>query len=151
MVLVRAARPQPAASITEIGLRALAPADAVHAAAFQRAGLLQVEALDELFAAAQTLSTVRTFPGRRLAILGNGGGVGLLAAQQLARLGGTLATLAPQTVAALDAVLPRVADLGTPVDLWSTPTAGNSAAVEALLRDPDSDAVVTCERILAMT
>src|SRR5690606_11759475 len=45
VVLVRAARPQPAASITEIGLRALAPADAVHAAAFQRAGLLQVEAL----------------------------------------------------------------------------------------------------------
>ena len=88
-----------------------------HAAAFQRAGVLQVEALDELFAAAETLATLRTFPGRRLAILGNGGGVGLLAAQQLARLGGTLATLAPQTVAALDAVLPGGWSHDNPVDL----------------------------------
>ncbi|TWG89081.1 acetyltransferase [Luteimonas sp. J16] len=152
VVLVRAARPQPAASITEIGLRALAPADAVHAAAFQRAGLLQVEALDELFAAAQTLSTVRTFPGRRLAILGNGGGVGLLAAQQLARLGGTLATLAPQTVAALDAVLPGGWSHDNPVDLVVDADGERyGAAVEALLQDPDSDALLVVNVPTAFT
>ncbi|HLT43800.1 MAG TPA: GNAT family N-acetyltransferase [Luteimonas sp.] len=143
VVLVRAARPQPPASIAEVGLRALAPAEAVHAAAFRRAGLLQVAALDDLFAAAQTLSTLRTFPGRRLAILGNGGGVGLLAAQQLAQLGGTLATLSPQTVAALDALLPGGWSHDNPVDLVVDADGERYAtAIEALLADPGNDALL---------
>src|SRR5690606_36684875 len=80
---VKSARPQYSQSNAEVGNRALAPSAAVHAAAFRQACLLQVGALDDLFAAAETLGTLRTFPGRRLAILGNGGGVGVLAAQQL--------------------------------------------------------------------
>jgi len=70
---------------------ALAGADAVYDAAFHRAGLLRVLDLDELFAAAETLGRVRPFPGERLAILTNGGGVGVLAVDRLADLGGTLA------------------------------------------------------------
>ena len=68
-----------------------APADAVYDAAFRRAGLLRVLDLDELFAAAETLGRVRPFEGRRLAILTNGGGLGVLAVDRLADLGGTLA------------------------------------------------------------
>lgn len=143
VVVVRAARPQPPARIAEVGLRALAPADAVHAAAFRRAGLLQVDALDELFAAAETLANLRTFPGRRLAILGNGGGVGLLAAQRLQRLGGTLATLSQATVDALDALLPGGWSHANPVDLVvDADGARYATAVDALLADPEVDALL---------
>ena len=143
VVLVRAARPGPPPRMAEVGMRALAPEAAVHAAAFQRAGVLQVDALDDLFAAAETLASLRTFPGRRLAILGNGGGVGLLAAQQLAQLGGTLATLSPQTVEALDAVLPGGWSHDNPVDLVVDADGERYAsAIEALLADPDNDALL---------
>lgn len=143
VVVVKPARPQPPQSIAEVGLRALAPPDAVHAAAFRRAGLLQVDALDDLFAAAETLGTLRTFPGRRLAILGNGGGVGMLAAQQLERLGGTLAALSPQTRQALDGVLGGGWSRDNPVDIVvDADGARYATAVEGLLADPDNDALL---------
>ncbi len=143
VVVVKSARPGPPQSIAEVGLRALAPSHAVHAAAFRRAGLLQVEALDDLFAAAETLGTVRTFPGRRLAILGNGGGVGVLAAQQLQQLGGTLATLSDATVRTLDALLQRGWSRDNPVDIVvDADGARYATAVEALLEDPGNDALL---------
>ena len=143
VVVVKAGTPGAPQSIAEIGIRALAPSEAVHAAAFRRAGLLQVDALDELFAAAGTLGTLRTFPGRRLGILGNGGGIGLLAAQQLTRLGGSLATLAPETVAALDRLLPGGWSHDNPVDLVVDADGGRYAdAVQALLDDPGTDALM---------
>ena len=67
---------------------ALAGSDAVYDAAFRRAGLLRVLDLDELFAAAETLGRVRPFLGKRLAILTNGGGIGMLAVDRLVDLGG---------------------------------------------------------------
>ena len=54
--------------------------------------------LDELFAAAETLGRVKPFPGNRLAILTNGGGLGVLAVDRLVDLGGTLAELSPATM-----------------------------------------------------
>ena len=68
---------------------ALAGSDAVFDAAFRRAGLLRVYDLDELFAAVETLSRVAPFPGDRVTVLTNGGGLGVLAVDRLADLGGT--------------------------------------------------------------
>ena len=73
---------------------ALAGSDAVFDAAFRRAGLLRVYVLDELFAAVETLSRVAPFPAIA-AVLTNGGGLGVLAVDRLADLGGRLATLCP--------------------------------------------------------
>ena len=70
--------------------------------------LLRVLDLDELFAAAATLGHVKPFSGNRLAILTNGGGIGVLAVDRLMDLGGTLATLSPDTMNALDAALPPI-------------------------------------------
>ena len=152
VVVVKSGRPEPAQSIAEVGIRALAPADAVHAAAFRRAGLLQVDALDELFAAAETLATLHTFPGRRLALLGNGGGVGVLAAQQLLRLGGTPADLSPATVETLDRLLPGRWSQGNPVDIVVDADGERYAtAVEALLADPLNDALLVVNVPTAFT
>ncbi|TWT22458.1 bifunctional acetate--CoA ligase family protein/GNAT family N-acetyltransferase [Luteimonas marina] len=152
VVVVKSARPQAPQRIAEVGLRALAPPEAVHAAAFRRAGLLQVDALDDLFAAAETLGTLRTFPGRRLAMLGNGGGVGVLAAQQLVRLGGTVAALSPETIATLDALLPGGWSQDNPVDIVVDADGERYAtAVEALLADPQNDALLVVNVPTAFT
>ena len=65
-------------------------------AAFRRAGLLRVFDLDELFAASETLGHVTALSGKRLAILTNGGGVGVLAVDRLVELGGELANISPR-------------------------------------------------------
>lgn len=129
----------------------LARSDAVYDAAFRRAGLLRVGALDELFAAAQTLGRLGTFPGRRLAILSNGGGVGALARDQLGALGGTLATLSSATVDRLDRALPDWSRCN-PVDIVVDADGERyAAAVEALLADPDNDAVLVVNVPTAFT
>ena len=84
----------------------LAGVDAVYAAAFRRAGLLRVFDLDKLFAAAETLGRLSPFKGNRLAIMTNGGGIGVLAVDCVIDLGDALAGLSPQTLAKLNSVLP---------------------------------------------
>src|SRR6516164_7043435 len=83
VVVVKSGRHAQGAKAAQTHTGALAGADAVYDAAFRRAGLLRVLDLDELFAAAETLGRVRPFPGKRLAILTNGGGVGVLAVDRL--------------------------------------------------------------------
>ena len=122
---------------------ALAGSDAVYDAAFRRAGLLRVLDLDELFAAAETLGQLRPFPATVLPILTNGGGIGVLAVDRLADLGGTLAGLSPQTMARLDAALPPIWSRANPVDIAGDADATRYAvALEALLGDPANDAIL---------
>ena len=122
---------------------ALAGSDAVYDAAFRRAGLLRVLDLDELFAAAETLGRLSPFPGNRLAILTNGGGVGVLAVDRLIDFGGTLATISPHVMKQLDAALPPIWSKANPVDIAGDADAHRYAsALEPLLADPANDAVL---------
>ncbi len=127
---------------------ALAGADAVYDAVFARAGVLRVYSLEELFDAAETLANYAAATGRRsgesrLAILTNGGGLGVLATDALIDAGGRLAELAPETIAELDKQLPATWSRGNPVDIiGDAPGARYRAATEALLRDPGSDALL---------
>jgi acetyltransferase len=143
VVVVKSGRHAQAAKAAQTHTGALAGADAVYDAAFRRAGLLRVLDLDELFAAAETLGRVRPFPGKRLAILTNGGGVGVLAVDRLADLGGTLAGISPETMKRLDAALPPIWSRANPVDIAGDADATRyTAALEALLEDPQNDAVL---------
>ena len=107
VIVVKTGRHAQGARAAATHTGALAGSDAVYDAAFRRAGLLRVFDLEELFAAAETLGLLHPFKGKRLAILTNGGGIGVLAVDRLIDLGGTLAELSTQTRAKLDAVLPR--------------------------------------------
>jgi len=129
------------AALTHTG--ALAGSDAVYDAAFRRAGLLRVLDLDEMFAAAETLGRLTTLSGKRLAILTNGGGVGVLAVDRLADLGGELAGISPQAMNKLDAALPPIWSRANPVDIaGDADDARYAAALEQLLDDEENDAVL---------
>ena len=143
VVVVKSGRHAQGAKAAATHTGALAGSDAVYDAAFRRAGLLRVHALDELFAAAKTLGHLRQAPGRRLAILTNGGGIGVLAVDRLIDLGGTLAALDEATVRRLDAVLPPTWSRSNPVDIVGDADASRYAtALEALLSDHENDAVL---------
>ncbi len=122
---------------------ALAGSDAVYDAAFRRAGLLRVLDLDELFAAAETLGHLTSLAGKRLAILTNGGGVGVLAVDRLADFGGELAGISPATMAKLDAALPPIWSHANPADISGDADEQRYAvALEQLLNDDANDAVL---------
>src|SRR5262245_1720000 len=143
VVVVKSGRHRQGARAAATHTGALAGADAVYDAAFRRAGLLRVLDLDELFAAAETLGRLRRVPGKRLAILTNGGGIGVLAVDRLADLGGTLAELSPETLARLDAALPPIWSRANPVDIAGDADESRYAvALEGLLGDPANDAVL---------
>ena len=91
VMVIKAGRHAQGAKAAATHTGALAGSDAVYDAAFRRAGLLRVLDLDELFAAAETLGARRAVPATALAILTNGGGIGVLAVDRLIDLGGTLA------------------------------------------------------------
>ncbi len=129
------------AALTHTG--ALAGSDAVYDAAFRRAGLLRVIDLDELFAAVETLARRTALAGKRLAILTNGGGVGVLAVDRLVDLGGELAAISPQTMSKLDAVLPPIWSRANPIDIaGDADEARYGAALDLLLADDANDAVL---------
>ncbi|MEO7336295.1 MAG: GNAT family N-acetyltransferase, partial [Caldimonas sp.] len=122
---------------------ALMGSDAVFDAAIRRAGMLRVDTLADLFDAAETLARTGPLRGERLAIVTNGGGAGVLAADALALGGGVLARFDAATLAALDASLPSTWSHGNPIDLiGDAPTERYVAALSAVLDAPDNDAVL---------
>jgi acetyltransferase len=143
VVVVKSGRHAEAAKAAASHTGALAGVDAVYDAAFRRAGLLRVDDLDELFDAVETLSRVKPFRGRRLAVLTNGGGLGVLAVDRLVDLDGTLAGLSAKTIDRLNSVLPPTWSKGNPVDIvGDAPPQRYQSALEALLADENTDAVL---------
>ena len=143
VIVIKAGRHPRAAKAAATHTGALAGADAVYDAAFRRAGVLRVRDINELFEAAETLGRIRPFDGDRLAILTNGGGIGVLAVDELIDAGGHLAELSPDTSLALDKVLPVTWSHANPVDIvGDADPARFSAALEPLLADPANDAVM---------
>ena len=98
---------------------------------------------DDLFAAAEILARAPQLNGERLAILTNGGGAGVLAADELQDAQGSLATLDAATIAALDKALPSTWSHGNPVDIIGDASAKRyTDALHLLLHDAQTDAVL---------
>ena len=143
VVVVKSGRMAQGARAAATHTGALAGSDAVYDAAFQRAGVLRVSDLRELFDCAETLGRLKSPPGKRLAILTNGGGIGVLAVDRLADLGGIPATISLELRQKLDAVLPPTWSGSNPVDIIGDADSARYAAVlDLLLADPDNDAVL---------
>ena len=122
---------------------ALAGAYDVHAAAFERAGVVMVESLSDLLDAAAALSSRAAPPGPRLAIVTNGGGAGILALDAMTATGARLADLSPETLSRLDAALPEGWSHGHPVDVMGDAHADRyRAALDIVLEDTGVDAVL---------
>ena len=131
---------------------ALTGADEVYNAAFERAGMLRVMDMQALFDAVETLAMSHPFPGDRLAILTNGGGMGVLAVDVLIDKKGRLAELSPETISRLNSVLPAAWSHNNPVDIAGDAPPGRYIdAIKALLEDEGVDAllVLNCPSAVA--
>ncbi|HTP47316.1 MAG TPA: GNAT family N-acetyltransferase [Casimicrobiaceae bacterium] len=117
--------------------------DQVFTAALKRAGTLRVRSYMQLFAAARLLAVGRIPRGNRLAVVTNGRGPGLLAADCARDLGVELAEFGEATRAALTGLLPTSAVPTNPVDVGGEASPERfGGAVKAVLGDNGADAVL---------
>ncbi|WP_312164552.1 bifunctional acetate--CoA ligase family protein/GNAT family N-acetyltransferase [Phenylobacterium sp.] len=143
VVVVKAGRSAAGAKAAFSHTGALAGADLVYEAAFRRAGMLRVGGLRELFDAVSTLAAGLRVYGDRLAILTNGGGAGVMAADALEARDGRLAELSPETLEKLAAAAPIYWSGANPVDiLGDTHAPLYGQALEVLLEDRNADAIL---------
>ena len=117
--------------------------DAVFEAAFRRAGMLRVNDLIELFAAVESLAHASALKGERLAIMSNGGGPAVLAADELIIKGGKLAQLSPALLNDLNQHLPNTWSKQNPIDMVGDANAQRYGDTLKRLMDEDNiDAIL---------
>jgi acyl-CoA synthetase (NDP forming)/GNAT superfamily N-acetyltransferase len=117
--------------------------DAATDALFRQAGVLRVETTQTLFDAAELLERQPLPSGRRVGVVTNSGGLGVVAADACAARGLELAAPGEETRARLAAALPDADRVGNPIDLGvRAPVADDLEALAALLDDEPVDAVL---------
>ena len=152
IIVIKAGRTEAAAQAAASHTGALTGSDEVLEAAFRRCGVLRVRTIADLFYLADVLSKQPRPQGPRLAILTNAGGPGVLATDALIGLGGQLAPLSPETMKALDELLPPHWSHNNPVDiLGDAPPQRYAKALEIAARDPNIDGLLTVLTPQAMT
>jgi len=122
---------------------AIATSDVTIDALFHHAGIIRVNTMEELFDVATLLSNQPLPAGRRLAIITNGGGPGIIAADASARSGLVLPQFSPETENKLKSVALRDISINNPLDT----TAGSTPEefchmLEILANDEGNDAVL---------
>jgi acetyl coenzyme A synthetase (ADP forming)-like protein len=122
---------------------ALAGSEAGVDALFHQAGVIRATSLEELIDVATLLSSQPEPKGRRVAVLTNAGGLGILAADACDAAGLELPALDDESVRRLGELLPAEASLANPVDMLGSATASSYAqALPILLDDAQIDAVL---------
>ncbi len=122
---------------------ALATAEVASEALFAQTGMIRVDTLEELFGVANMLSHQPIPSGRRVAILTNGGGPGILTADACAERGLELLPLSDKILSELKSFLPNRASFANPVDMTAEATADEyDRAMRLLLQDDNIDIVI---------
>lgn len=143
VIVVKAGRSDAGMRAAASHTGALAGADAVFDAAFDRAGMLRVDTLRDLFDAAETLASGARVRGDRLTVVTNGGGLGVIAADALEAGGGRLTVLSHDGLGRLDAALPKAWSHNNPIDiLGDAHPERYQAALSALQDAPGQDAIL---------
>jgi len=122
---------------------ALATSEVVSEALFRQTGIIRVDSIEELFDVASLLSNQPVPAGNRLAIVTNGGGPGILAADASEQQGLVLPEFSPTTCEKLHQVIKRDIGLHNPLDLTGSVTPEEfEEALKLLADEPEADAVL---------
>lgn len=129
------------ASLSHTGAR-VAASEVTVDALFRQAGVVRTDTLAEFLDAAALLADAPLPPGRNVAILTNGGGPGILAADACEAGGLTVAPIPDPVRRRLAGLLPPAAALGNPVDTADAPPRAYAEALRVLAACEDVHAVI---------
>jgi len=152
IIVIKAGRTEAAAKAAASHTGSLAGSDEVLDAAFRRVGVLRVDSISQVFDMSEVLAKQPRPKGPRLAIVTNAGGPGVLATDTLIEHGAQLASISPETMTALDEVLPAAWSHNNPIDILgdADPTRYEQA-IERTLKDPNIDGLLVILTPQAMT
>jgi acetyltransferase len=121
----------------------LTGSDDVLEAAFRRTGVLRVNSIGDIFYMTDVLAKQPRATGRRLCIITNAGGPGVLAADALNHGGGELAELSPKTMNELNELLPPTWSHNNPIDIIGDADAERYAkSLKIVAEDPNIDGML---------
>ncbi|MEY8689415.1 MAG: acetate--CoA ligase family protein, partial [Leptothrix sp. (in: b-proteobacteria)] len=143
VVVMKAGRKPAGSTAALTHSAAIVGSDDVFEAVLRRAGVVRVRAFTQLFSAAKCLASRYRPVGKRLAIVTNGGGPGVLAADWANEIGLKVAQLGQTNHAELAASLPSHASLGAVIDLGEEATPEHfRSAMLACAKDANVDGVL---------
>jgi acetate---CoA ligase (ADP-forming) len=143
IVAVKAGRTRGGSRAAGSHTAALAANDVAVDALFHQSGVIRADTIDEMFDIAACLDAQPLPAGRRVAIVTNAGGPGILAVDACESSGLTVAPFSEETRTRLAAFLPHAASTGNPVDMIAS--AGPDEyrqAIEVALADEETDALI---------
>jgi acetyl coenzyme A synthetase (ADP forming)-like protein len=121
---------------------ALATSEVASEALFRQAGIIRVSTMSELFDVATLLANQPVPKDRRVAIVTNGGGPGILAADACESYGLTLPAFSAEAVSKLKAVIKRDITINNPLDVTAGARGDEFVGVlRVLAKDPGIDSV----------
>jgi acetyltransferase len=143
VIVIKAGRTAAAAKAAASHTGALTGSDEVLDAAFRRSGVLRVNSIADIFFMSDVLAKQPRPRGKRLCILTNAGGPGVLATDALVAGGGELAELSPATMKAFDEILPAQWSHNNPVDILGDAEPERYAkSLEIAAKDPSIDGML---------
>ena len=152
IIVIKPGRTAEAAKAAASHTGSLTGSDDVLDAAFRRAGVLRVDSISELFEVSEILAKQPRPKGRRLSIVTNAGGPGVIATDALIGGGGELSEISSETMEALNAVLPTVWSHNNPIDIiGDAPPDRYAKALEIAATDPETDGLLVILTPQAMT
>ena len=143
IIVIKAGRTAEAAKAAASHTGSLTGSDDVLDAAFKRAGVMRVDHISDLFFMADVLSKQPLPKGKKLSIVTNAGGPGVLATDALVQGGGALTSISKETFDALNAILPASWSRNNPIDVLGDATPELYAkALEITSKDADADGML---------
>ncbi len=143
IVVVKSGRTGAGSRAASSHTAAMAADDTTVDALFAQSGVIRADTIDEMFDVASCLDLQPLPPGRRIAILTNAGGPGILAADACEAAGLTLAQFGPATRLALAERLPAMASVGNPIDMIASAGASQYAqTIQTLMTAPEVDSLI---------
>ncbi len=143
IVAVKSGRTRAGGRAASSHTAALAASDTVVDALFEASGVIRADTIDEMFDIASCLDLQPLPLGRRVAIVTNAGGPGILAVDACERAGLVVTEFSAGTRARMASFLSPSASVANPVDMVAS--AGEDEyrqAVETALRSDDADALI---------
>jgi acetyltransferase len=152
ILVIKPGRTEAAARAAASHTGSLTGSDEVLEAAFRRSGVLRVANISDLFDMAEVLAKQPRPSGPRMTIVANAGGPAVLATDALVTSGAEVAELSPETMEALNKVLPPAWSRNNPIDILGDAAPERYAkALEIAAKDPNSDGLLVILTPQAMT
>ncbi|HOK44743.1 MAG TPA: bifunctional acetate--CoA ligase family protein/GNAT family N-acetyltransferase [Bryobacteraceae bacterium] len=152
IIVIMPGRTEAAAKAAASHTGSLTGSDEVLEAAFRRSGVLRVNDIADLFNMAEVLAKQPRPAGPRLSIVANAGGPAVLATDALVTSGCEVAQISPETMDALNQILPAAWSHNNPIDILGDAGPDRYAkALEIAAKDPNADGLLVILTPQAMT